>query len=77
MRRDGEGEPHIHARGIALDWRVEEFLNFGEGDDLVEFPADFVATHTEYRAVQVDILAASELRMKPGAYLAKGSRRSP
>ena len=25
VRGDGEGQAHIHARGITLDWRVEEF----------------------------------------------------
>ena len=38
MGGDGEGEAHIHAARIALDRRIEESLDFGEGDDLVEFP---------------------------------------
>ena len=43
MRRDREGEPHIHAAGIALDRRVEELLDLGEGDDLVELASDLGA----------------------------------
>ena len=33
---DGEGEPHLHAARVALDRRVEEALDLGELDDLVE-----------------------------------------
>ena len=36
MRGHGERQPHIHARTVALDRRVEELLDLGEGDDLVE-----------------------------------------
>ena len=36
VRRDGEREPHVHAARVALDRRVEELLDLGEGDDLVE-----------------------------------------
>ena len=37
MRRDREGQPHIHAAAVALDRRVEKLFDLGEGDDLVEF----------------------------------------
>ena len=37
---DGEGQPHVHPRGVALDRRVEELLDLGEGDDLVELAID-------------------------------------
>ena len=36
VRGDGEGQAHVHAAGVALDRRVEELLDLGEGDDLVE-----------------------------------------
>src|SRR5260370_15625040 len=58
MRSDGKAEAHRHARGIALDRRVEEFLDLGESDDLVEFAADLGARHAKNRADQVDVLAA-------------------
>ena len=54
-------------RGIALDRRVEEFLDLGEGDDLVELPADLGAAHAEDGAVEIDVLAAGQLGMKAGA----------
>ena len=36
VRRDGERQAHVHAAGVALDRRVEELSDLGEGDDLVE-----------------------------------------
>ena len=33
---DGEGQPHRHPARVALDRRVEERLDLGELDDLVE-----------------------------------------
>ena len=67
MGRDGEGEAHIHAAGIALDGRVEEFFGFGEGDDLVELAVDFRLVHAEDRAVEIDVFAAGEFGVKAGA----------
>ena len=40
MRRNGEGEAHVHAARIALHRRVEELLDAGEVDDLVELAVD-------------------------------------
>ena len=40
MGRDGESQPHVHATGIPLDRRVEESLDLGESDDLVELAGD-------------------------------------
>ena len=34
--RDGEAEPHVHARRVGLHRRVDELLHLGELDDLVE-----------------------------------------
>ena len=38
VRGDGEREPHVHAARVALDRRVDELLDAGELDDLVELP---------------------------------------
>jgi hypothetical protein len=43
MRSDRKGETHIHTRRIALYRRVEKFLYFCEGNDLVEFALDLDA----------------------------------
>ena len=67
MRRHRESQADIHARGVALDRRIEKSLDLGKGDDLVEFPADLGPRHAEDRAVQKDVFAAGQLRMKSGA----------
>ena len=67
MRRHREGKPHIHAAGVALDRRVEELLHLGEGHDLVEFSSNLAPGHAEDGAVEKDVLAAGQFRMKAGA----------
>ena len=69
MRSDGECEPHIHAGAIPLHRRVDELLDAGELDDLVELGADFGFGHPENGAVQKDVLAPAQLGMEPGADL--------
>ena len=54
---------------VALDRRVEELLDLGEGDDLVELARDLARRHAEDRAVEEDVLAAGELGVKAGADL--------
>ena len=67
MGGDGEGQAHVHAAGVALDRRVEKALDLGEGDDFVELAADLGAAHAEDGAVEEDVFAAGQLRMKAGA----------
>ena len=69
MRRHGEREPHVHAAGVALHRRVEELLDLGERDDLVELARDLGAAHAEDGAVEEDVLAAGQLRVEAGADL--------
>ncbi len=38
-----------------------------KADDFIEFPPDFGMTHAENRAIQIDVLAAREFRMKTGS----------
>src|ERR1700730_3735770 len=52
-----------------LDRRIEEFLDLGEGDDLVEFAFDLDAAHAEDRAVQEDVFATGQFGMKSGTNL--------
>ena len=66
MHRDREREPHVHAARIALHRRVDELLDARELDDVVEALLDLAAPHAEDRAVQVDVLAAGELRVEAG-----------
>src|ERR1700730_10243998 len=69
MSGNGEGEAYIHAAGVALRRRIEELIDFGEGDDLVKFPSNLRARHTEDRPVQVDVFSARQLAMKSRADL--------
>src|SRR5205085_2759895 len=67
VRRDGEGEPHVHARGVELDGRLDELLQLREGDYLVELLPYLGTAHPEYRAVQVYVLAPREVWMEARA----------
>ena len=66
VRRDREGEPHVHPARVALHRRVDELLDARELDDLVELRCDLAPLHPEDRAVQVDVLAAGQLRVEAG-----------
>ena len=69
MRSHGEGEPHIHAAGIALHRGVQEFLHLGKGDDFIELAFDLGPFHSEDRAVQVNVFAPGQFRVKAGSDL--------
>src|SRR5439155_19339133 len=69
---DGEAQPRLHARRVALDRRVDEPLEPGEGDDVGEALVDAAAGNAEDRGVQVDVVAAAKLRVEAGAKLEQG-----
>src|SRR5581483_5432797 len=69
VRGDREAEPHVHPRGVRAHRQVDEALELGERDDLVHRLAHGAARQTVDRAVQVDVLAAAEVRMEPRAGL--------
>src|ERR1051325_1278038 len=66
VRGDGEGQAHIHAGGVTLDRCVEELLDLGERDDLVEFSPDLGTCHAEDGAVEENIFAAGQLGVEAG-----------
>ena len=72
VRRDREGEPHLHAARVPLDWGVEEGPDIGEGHDLVELAVDLRLAHAQDGAAHVHVLAAGELRVEAGAGLEQG-----
>ena len=45
VRGDREGQADVHPGGVALHRRVEELLDLGEGDDLVELAVDLGLPH--------------------------------
>ena len=63
----GEGQAHVHAGGVAFDRGVDELLDFGEGDDLVELLRDLGLGHAEDGAVEEDVFAAGEFGVEAGA----------
>src|SRR5258708_10262862 len=67
MGGDGEGEADVHAGGVVLDGGVNEFFEFGEGHDFIEFADDFRFAHAEDGAGEKRVLPAGELGMKAGA----------
>src|ERR1041384_2869520 len=53
---DGERQPDIHSAGVALDWRVDKFLNSGKCYNFVELSIYLSLLQSQNRAVEVDIL---------------------
>ncbi len=71
---DGEAEPHVHARGVEAHLVVDERLQLGEGDDLVEAPLDLLPREAEQRGVEEDVVPARHLRLEAGAELQHGGQ---
>jgi hypothetical protein len=69
MRGHAERQPHVHPARIELDRRIDERLDFGEGDDRVELPQDLLAGHAENRAVQQHVFTAGQVGVKAGSHL--------
>src|SRR5205085_6514375 len=57
MSGDGEGQAHIHAATVSLDWSINEFLNLGEGNNFVEPSFNLNLPHSKNRAIEIDVLA--------------------
>src|SRR5439155_23641601 len=66
LRRHCEGQAHVHAAGILLHRRIEKLFHLGKANDLVELALNLSPPHADNRAVDIDVLTASQLRMKPG-----------
>src|SRR5277367_2342754 len=49
--------------------RVQKFFQFGERNNFVEFVVNLGVAHAEHRAVQVNVLASRQFRMKARADL--------
>ena len=69
MDRDRETEPHIHARRVCLDGRVDELLELGKVHDVVEAVVDLLFRQAEHDAVDDDVLAPRDLGVKTSAEL--------
>src|SRR5262245_46722724 len=73
MDGDRERQADIHATRVVLGGGIDELLDLGEADDLVELAADFCPLHAQDRTAEVDVLASSQLTMKPHADLQQGA----
>ena len=70
---NGEGQADLHARRVVLQLLIHEVLELGELDNVVVHLVDFRTREAEKRAVEVDIFASRELRVKTNAKFDKGN----
>ena len=84
VRRHREGEPHVHAARVALHRRVEEPLDLGERDDLVELarrsprcrmPRIAPFRKMFSRPVSSGMEAGADLQQRPDAAVDLGAAR--
>ena len=67
MRRNGECQPQIHTTRIPFDGGVDEPLDTGKGNHVVEAARNLCSLHAQNGAIQKDVLAPRQLRMKARA----------
>src|SRR5204863_2806656 len=67
--RHGETQPHVHARRVVLHRRVDEVLEAGERDDLVESLVELLLGQAEDRAIEEDVLPPCQLGVEAGTEL--------
>ena len=72
-RRHSKREPDIHTAGITLHGGVDELLDSGEGDDVVEFGGDLLPGHAEDGAIHEDVVPAGQIALKACSYLEKAA----
>ncbi len=70
--RHGKGKSDVHSRRVGLHGYVDEALETGELDDVVEATGNVAATHAEDRGVEEHVVAPGQLRMETGAELEQG-----
>src|SRR5258708_5396339 len=73
MRGDGEGQADVHAGGIVLDGRVDEFFQFGKRHDFIEFARDLRLAHAQDCAGKEGVLPPGQFGMEAGADFEKGA----
>ena len=66
---DREGQPHVHARGVRAQGVVDLLLQLRESHDRVEAALDIGAGKPQQRRVQVHVLTARVLELKPRTQL--------
>src|SRR5581483_8642373 len=61
---------------VMLNWCVNKFLDFCEGDNLVKFGTNFPLRHAKNCAVEKDVFSASQFGVETSSYF-KQARDSP
>src|SRR3954453_9584765 len=69
LDRDRVRKPDLHAGREVLQLLVDEPLELGEGDDLVEALRELAAAQAEERAVDPDVVARGQLGVEADAEL--------
>src|SRR5437899_10873627 len=69
MRCDSKSKSNIHATRITFYRRVDIRIDFSKGDDLIELGSDLGFRHSQDCAVEEDVFAPGQLRVKSGADL--------
>ena len=72
LHGDGERQPDAHARRVVLELEVEELLQLGERDDLVESPPRLAARQAEHHRVDHHVVARGQVRVEADAELDEG-----
>src|SRR5215211_8108943 len=67
-----ECKPQVHSGRVSFDRRVNETLDTGERNDLLETSRDVTAAHAKNGAVEIDVLATGQLGMEAGSHLEQG-----
>src|SRR5438552_17482706 len=71
VRSYGKSQAHIHPAGIAFDRSINEFLHSGKINYLIKPRANLGLGHPQNRAVEKNVFASAQLRVKARAYLQK------
>ena len=69
---DGERETDVHTGRVELHLRVDEVADARELEDVVEVGLGLLAAQSEHGRVQVDVLAARQVGVEPGAEFEEG-----
>ncbi len=64
LDRGGKREAHQHPRGVVLELQVDELLQLGEGDHLVEAGARLAAGEPEHDRVDDHVVARREVHVE-------------
>ena len=54
----------VHSTGITLHGSIKELGHLSEADDVIKLSRYLASRHSQYGTVKVDVLAASQFRMK-------------